>query len=112
MRCINLWADEHLPNATFPFYGEKESPLGNIWALSKRGIELLLGGRLGDLLEGWEHRRKLRRFAPELQTLHSSAQLDRTQVKGHFNDHGHPVLSKYFSRLQKYGLVESPLAGD
>jgi len=112
MRCLNLWADDQLPNATVPYYGEEERSLGNSWAYGKQGIEILLGGKLGDWLEGWEHRRKVRRFASELQTIHSSAQLDRTQVKGHFNDHGHPVLSKYLVRLQKYGLIETPVAGD
>jgi hypothetical protein len=66
----------------------------------------LLGGRLGDRLENWEYRRKLRRFQSELQTPYSSAKLDDRHVKGHFNDHGHPVLRKYQERLYQYGLDE------
>jgi hypothetical protein len=110
MRTQNTWVSDILPNAIRPFYDEPERPLGLGWLAFKRGIEMLLGGQLGDALEQWEYRRKLRRFASELHTPHSSAQLDERQVKGHFNDHGHPVLQKYYAMLSRLGMEETPIS--
>jgi hypothetical protein len=42
-----------------------------------------------------------------MQTPHSSARLDEQQVKGHFNDHGNPVLRQYYERLQQHGLLDA-----
>jgi hypothetical protein len=109
MRRANSWVSDHLPNAATTYYAEAERPIGRGWIWFKRGLEMLLGGRLGDALERWEYRRKLRRFARELRTPYSSAQLDERQVKGHFNDHGHPVLQKYSAMLSHDGLEEAPL---
>jgi hypothetical protein len=55
-----------------------------------------------------------RKLAPGLQTPHHAAKLDAEQVKGHFNDHGHPVLQQYRERLRRYHIedVTLPLAGD
>ena len=47
-----------------------------------------------------------------MQTPHSAAQLDDQHVKGHFNDHGHPVMQQYHERLRAYDLEALPLAGD
>jgi len=110
MRAANAWVNEQLPNADIPYYTEPKEQIGHGWAMLKRGIEALLGGRLGDTLEGWEYRRKLRRFAQDMRTPHSSAELDEQQVKGHFNDHGHPVLQKYSVMLTRCGLEEAPLS--
>jgi hypothetical protein len=112
MRAGNGWVAEYLPNASGAFYVEDERLLGRGWGLLKRAAELLLGGRIGDALESWEYRRKLRRFAAEMQTPHSAALLDNQHVKGHFNDHGHPVLQRYYERMQAYNLEGLPLAGD
>lgn len=110
MRMRNTWVKDMLPNAVKPFYHVPERPIGRGWLALKRGLEMLLGGRLGDALERWEYRRKLRRFANELRTPHSSAQLDERQVKGHFNDHGHPVLQKYYGMLSHLGIEETPVS--
>ena len=75
---------------------------------SKKILELLLGGSIGDGIENWELKRKLKRFEPEIKKPHSSAKLDDTQVKGHFDDHGHPVLQKYYARLEEFGLEQEP----
>jgi hypothetical protein len=82
------------------------------WAgrLAKRLGELMLGGKLGDWLENWEQQRKLKRFAADLQTPRSAAKLDHTQVKGHFQDHGHRVLEEYATRLRQYQIENVPLA--
>jgi hypothetical protein len=110
MRDANGWVREHLPNSDGPYYPISERPVGNIWLALKQGLERLLGGRLGDVLERWEYRRKLRRFAQEMHPPWSSAQLDERQVKGHFNDHGHPVLQKYYAMLSRHDLEEAPVS--
>jgi len=109
-RDANEWVMEQLPNTSGAFYQEDEATLSGVWSVSKSAIERLLGGGLGDWLEKWEYRRKLRRFAPEMQKPHSSAQLDDNHVKGHFNDHGHPVLQRFYQRLEEYDLEMTPAA--
>lgn len=112
MRTRNDWVSAYLPNANAPIHAEAERIPGRGWRLFKRTAEFLLGGRVGDALEGWEYRRKLRRFAPDLKAPHSAAQLDAQHVKGHFNDHGHPVMQQYNERLRHYDLETLRLAGD
>lgn len=116
-RIANIWLSDHLPNAEGEFHAERDRTTGLVWLMVKKGLEALLGGKIGDVLEQWEYRRKLRRFASEMETPHSAAQLDTDQVKGHFNDYGYFVLSQYQARLQKYGLmdvedVRLPATGD
>lgn len=103
-RDANSWVKDHLANADGPFYDQTEIQPDGIRASMKRLLETLLGSGLGNKLEQWEYRRKLQRFAPEMRKQHSSARLDETQVKGHFDDHGHPALQKYFQRLRECGL--------
>jgi hypothetical protein len=103
-RSANAWVNQQLPNADGTFYIEPERSPSGIGLIGKRGIEFLLGGNLGDWLEHWEYQRKLRRFEPDMKKPHSSAKLDDSHVKGHFNDHGHPVLQEYEERLEQYGL--------
>ena len=95
MRNSNPWAADFLANANAAFYVEAERMPAGLGGGSKRAAEFLLGGRLGDALESWEYRRKLRRFSADMQTPHHAAQLDDQHVKGHFNDHGHPVMETY-----------------
>lgn len=113
MRARNAWVIETLPNATEPFFTEPERLPVRGWSWVKRGIEFLLGGWLGDVLENWEYHRKLRRFSAAMQTPNHAALLDASHVKGHFQDHGHPVMQQYEQRLRQYKLEpELPLAGD
>lgn len=112
MRESNAWVARYLANAGSAYYDEAERRPGRFWGMIKRAAEVILGGRLGDRLEAWEYRRKLRRFAPEMQTPHSAAQLDAQHVKGHFKDHGHPVMSRYDQRLSEYDSDAVSLTGD
>ncbi len=112
MRASNRWVDAHLANAETSFYQTDEHPPSRAWQWLKRSAKSLLSGSIGDKLESWEYRRKLRRFAADLQTPNNAARLDDQQVKGHFNDHGHPVLQQYQERLRQYDLDALPLAGD
>lgn len=108
LRSANRWASRFLPNAQQALYPAGAQPPGRVWGFYKRALEVLLGGRPGDMLERWERERKLRRFARQMQTAHSAAQLDETQVKGHFDDHGHPSMQAYEERLQQHHLAWPP----
>lgn len=105
----NDWVYQQLPNAIDPFFTEPEYDL-KISGRLKRLVELVCGNVAGDWLEQWEYQRKLRRFATDLKTPHSSARIDDTQVKGHFNDHGHPALNQYYQRLRDCGLEQEALS--
>lgn len=112
MRAANAWAGAHLPNADGPFYPAPAMRLGPIARAGsataralKRIGELALAGPLGNRLERWEQRRKLRKFAAQMATPGSAAQLDGAQVKGHFNDYGQGALRRYQERLVEYGLA-------
>lgn len=110
MRQANPWASGFLPNATRP--APPISPSALPHARLKQAAEWLLSGRLGDWLERWEQHRKLRRFSAAMQTPHHDARLDGEHVKGHFNDHGHRVLSAYRERLYAYDCAEESAAAD
>jgi len=116
MLTINDWVKEHLPNAQNAFYDGRRNAehLRAVGGSVKKLCEWVLGGWIGDWLENWERQRKLRRFSQAMKTPHSAAVLDETKVKGHFEDHGHPVLRKYYERLRRYNLDEKrlPMAGD
>jgi hypothetical protein len=109
-REANAWVKAYLPNADGSFRRNPAYPMGWAGRVAKRLGEFMLGGRLGDWLEDWEQRRKLKRFATDLQTPRSAAKLDHTQVKGHFQDHGYRVLEEYAARLRQYQVEDAPLA--
>lgn len=96
----NSWAKDYLPN--FVAFPNVDKP--SRWF--KGVLENLLKGALGDKLEAWEYRRKLAKFSPKIQAEVSAAELDEGHVKGHFEDHGYPILEKYQARLRQYGLAE------
>lgn len=110
MRRANPWAEVHLPNASQPFHETRDYRLGGGWKFLKGGLETILGGSIGGWLERWEQRRKIKRFAQDLETPNASAQLDDSQVKGHFHDYGHPVLKQYKTRLDRYDVLEQTYA--
>jgi hypothetical protein len=99
MRAANTWASRYLPQASAPLRDEPERALPG-WAVRLQGLcEALLGGGLGDDLERWEQTRKLRKFAAAAGQAGSAAELDADRVKGHFDDHGHPILQKFEERV-------------
>jgi hypothetical protein len=113
-RAVNEWTGAHLPNANEPFHPVDDHQSGGLWAAGKGALEWLLGGPVGNWIEGWEYRRKLRRFAVDMRAPNSAAQLDTSHVKGHFNDYGHPVLRQYQQRLHEHGVDTAllPVSGD
>jgi hypothetical protein len=102
----NDWVRDYLPNAREPFKQESEIRSGPLGRAVKRLAESLLGGRLGDAVERWEMRRKLRKFLPKVDST-SSAILDQDHVKGHFDDYGRPVMNLYAERLAEFQRVKS-----
>lgn len=105
LRAENAWVGDCMPNATHPFHDVPTSQLGTGLRLLKSALEAILSGWLGDRLEAWEYRRKQAKFAAQMQQrAQHAAQIDAERVKGHFNDHGHPVLRQYGERLARYGL--------
>lgn len=100
LRQINAWADTFLPNTAAQHTEEIQSGHGFI----RHWLEWLLSGRTGDWLEAWEYRRKRARFQQEAQHPDAAAEIDSNNVKGHFHDHGHPILRQYTARLKEYGL--------
>jgi hypothetical protein len=102
MRAVNPWAAEYLPHAHRPLRVEAElAPPRWLRALQRSG-EALLSGHLGNALETWERRRKLRKFSNAAHMPGAAAQLDAEHVKGHFDDHGERILKKFEERLARY----------
>ncbi len=102
LREANTWAAGCLPQALCPLRAEPELSLARWQAGLQHAGEWLLGGRLGDALERWERERKLRKFAPVAGQACSAAELDADRVKGHFDDHGYPILQQFNARVQEY----------
>lgn len=103
MRHANGWVGEILPNASVPFYQEtdKKPRLFGRWL--QFFMEWVLGGYLGNRLETWEQRRKIRKF--EAQAIHSQdTRLDSDQVKGHFADYGFWTSHKFQERVAALGM--------
>ncbi|HTP08490.1 MAG TPA: hypothetical protein VMP08_09580 [Anaerolineae bacterium] len=98
----NQWIQRVLPNAAQPFWSQPEEALGSIGRSLKRVLEKVLSGRLGNTLENWEMRRKIRKFQPRLGQPDGDALLDRDHVKGHFEDYGGPVMRLYAERLGQF----------
>jgi hypothetical protein len=107
MRRANAWTDDLLPNAAAPYYHERDRRPHGIGRLLQRLGELLLSGPPGNALERWEQRRKQRKFSADARkkVSNSAARLDDKRVKGHFNDHGMPVMVRYQASLEAYQLV-------
>ncbi len=100
MLALNAWASQMLPNST-P-YDNKDS-CATSWV--KQAAEFMLSGRLGNLLDALEYKRRARKFQIKAQSPDSSATIDRQQVKGHFKDHGQRILEQYHERLAAYDLM-------
>jgi hypothetical protein len=98
----NNWIEAILPNARRPLRAEPEHQPGWIGRAFKRWAERWLAGAIGDRLEAWEMRRKLRKFQEKLGQPDGDAILDRDHVKGHFDDYGGPVMRLYAERLAQH----------
>jgi hypothetical protein len=109
MLCANPWTREYLPHASRPLRAEADLAPRGVWRAAQRLAEWLLGGRLGAALEAWERRRKLARFAAQARQAGSAAELGADRVKGHFDDHGGPILLRFEARVRQW-MPEGALA--
>ncbi len=100
MRTSNRWVEEYLPNATRPLRPVQEHRPGPAGRGVKYLLELVLRGSLGDRIEAWEMKRKLRKFGRLVELSRGAAVLTRDQVKGHFEDHGEQVERAFRRRLE------------
>jgi len=104
MRAANSWVESLLPNACRPLRGRLDCSPGLFARSLKKILESLLSGMVGTWIEKWEMRRKVRKFSARATGLGDSVIFDRTQVKGHFDDHGKKISSRYYSRLEEHRL--------
>jgi hypothetical protein len=99
----NSWLSTYLPNATPRQLRGREAS----WVAQsgRRAFEALLGGRLGDAIEGWEARRKI----PHLQQVAArqgatEANFTPDLCKGHIDNHETSVAQRYAAHLADLGL--------
>ncbi|MGH2409048.1 MAG: hypothetical protein ACRDGS_01650 [Chloroflexota bacterium] len=89
-----------LPNS-YPFACPGDRLLAGAGQL-KLALERILGGRLGDRLEGWERTRKIARLRA-LGAVSPEISLTTQQCKGHFEGHRARILSAYDHLLSRLG---------
>ena len=105
MRTMNQWADSMMPNAQGVFHSTEPHQPHGFGRFVQRSLEWVFSGGIGNRIENWERRRKTHKFELESeQNPHSAAVIDEDQVKGHFNDYGHPILNRFYEKLDEYGI--------
>ncbi len=101
-RLHNPWTLDYLPNASIaPLSAalplDRMSPQARLF---KWLGERLLGGKLGDALERWEMRRKVRKFLQErTPAVPEEASFSSAQCKGHFEGHAARILQHFQERV-------------
>ena len=108
MRLENEWVSPFLPNAKGAMYDEPDGQPRRLGKWMQRLGELMLGGFVGNWLERWEMRRKIRKFERHGSTG-GEVKLDEQQVKGHFIDYGNLTLQRFQERLEQYALKLPPV---
>lgn len=103
MRASNVWTGWYLPNAdnapqhTLPDRSRR-------WVLPAQRLgEACLSGRLGDGLERWEMKRKIKRLS---QQATDQAEIDfcAERCKGHFEGHAGRAMTELARRAEQLGL--------
>ena len=94
LRAANGWVAEFLPNADGPPRSHGAPPR---FRLARHMTERALGGRLGDWLEGWEMRRKVRKLG-RVAGDNREAAYSADWCKGHVNGHEQRILTTYTER--------------
>ena len=103
MRRLNAWTEQFLPNARgvprVMGNGGESPPWQAI-------VELPLRTRLGDILEQWEMKRKIQRFAPRAGQ-NPEVYFSPHHCKGHFDQHGTRTLAEFQRRWQRF-VADNP----
>lgn len=105
MRLCNTWTENLLPNAQVPFYLEQDGTPRQVGRWLQAVMEWLLSGPIGNQIETWERRRKIRKFHAQA-TQSTDSVLDAEHVKGHFFDYGSRTLERFEDLLQTYALTD------
>lgn len=108
MRAANHWTEQFLPQALTPLQAEPELSPRGIGRWLQRASEWCFAGRLGDLMDALERRRKtsqVRRRYGEIAYLSETVLLDPEHVMAYFNDHGAAVLKKFSERIEKISVT-------
>jgi hypothetical protein len=104
---VNGWAQCFLPNA---FAAGRDLPrrgIGYVNRTLKRVGELLLGGRVGDMLERWEMHHKIPLLTNQAAYRDTRAAVFSPHCcKGHLDDHADRTGKAYAQRLRQAGLEE------
>jgi hypothetical protein len=104
----NPWAQRLLPNAFAPRRNLGYRRLGPLSRALKRGGELVLGGKLGDMLEQREMRHKIPRLkAAAARRGACAAVFSPDCCKGHLDDHGERIGRAYARRLREAGVDQA-----
>jgi len=97
----NAWAKDFLPNAFEQGDGRRGVPPPWVLRLTKKGVEILLGGALGDALERFERTRKIRRLSRRAMDAQSrEAHFSAKYCKGHMDNHGTSIARAYAERVE------------
>ncbi|MCA9941207.1 MAG: hypothetical protein KC418_21350 [Anaerolineales bacterium] len=101
LRERNAWTASFLPNARgVPDAGIPPLPTNTHTTRLTRLAEHLLASSLGNALEKWEMRRKIRKFS-QLTTPGSEANFTADWCKGHFQDHSQRIMNAYQQRIRE-----------
>ncbi len=97
LMAANPWAQDFLPNSGVDGQSLK---MQKTFPAIQKILELLLGGRLGDLFEAWEMERKIARFQKQagygLET-----QFNAEICQGNFDHHSSWTMERYEARLKE-----------
>jgi hypothetical protein len=103
----NAWAKSILPNAFEPGdHRVAALPRGVGW--TKKAIEVLFAGTLGDALERYERTRKIRRLTRRAKDVQAhEARFSARHCKGHMEDHGSLIARAYAERVKRAKMANS-----
>jgi hypothetical protein len=101
MRRQNSWTARYLPNAGGP---PPHAPIVETTVASgiSHLIEAGLQNRLGQHLEQWEMKRKMRKFVGQQTSANREIAFSPDYCKGHFEGHAHRTLQTYHQRLTEW----------
>jgi hypothetical protein len=100
-RKLNRWTENYLPNSDEPFHLKPERPLSHVGFLLKRVFERSLGGAVGDRLERWEMKRKIRKLKNQVPATADSVSFSADVCRGFFSGHLRRTLHEFDERVNR-----------
>ena len=111
LRKSNNWTNKYLPNSKISNLKKQNQPTDHSritqasFGFLQSIFELFLSGRLGDLLESWEMKRKVARFTR--QTGYGSETVFNADIcQGNFDHHGTKTREGYRQRLLNLNIKQ------